>query len=307
MSYPLQVTNEQLLEAYNRLGSVWKVAPEFGICGQSVWERLKKLGVVDKDRWTEQQLNILRQAYSDSTSNTLHINQLVNIIGKTKTSISGKAKRMGLTTNRNRKRDKTMRLAMSKRTKERIKNNGHPRGSYKPNGEHSRVCPNCNILFKIHPSSNQRYCSIICGHNRKQVNGHQGYSKTGKRQDLNNQYFRSRWEANYARYLNYLINNDEPIIKWEYEPQRFIFDQVKSKPFFYTPDFCIFFADDHIEYHEVKGWDYSNGQIARKRFAQYFPHLTLVLINQSWFNSITQQGIDKLIDNWEYASSEDKP
>ena len=34
MPYPLKVTNDKLLESYNRLGNIWKVADEVGICGQ---------------------------------------------------------------------------------------------------------------------------------------------------------------------------------------------------------------------------------------------------------------------------------
>lgn len=299
MSYPLQVTNEQLLEAYNRLGSVWKVAPEVGICGQSVWERLKKLGVVDKDRWTKQQLNILRQSYSDNPSNTLHINQLVNIIGKPKTSISGKAKRMGLTTNRYRKRDKIMRLAISKRQKEWHKTHEHPNKAEMQ----IRVCPACGMFFEAIPSDNRKYCSTKCSYNRTQVYGHQGYAKIGIRADLNNQYFRSRWEANYARYLNYLISIGEPILKWEYEPERFNFSKVRTKPYYYTPDFCIIFTDNHREYHEIKGWDYGNGQKARRRFRKYFPQHRLILRNKVWYSSLFKKGVDKVIPNWEYHNT----
>ena len=42
----------------------------------------------------------------------------------------------------------------------------------------------------------------------------------GKRSDLNNQYFRSSWEANIARILNFLN------IRWIYEYKRFYFNET---------------------------------------------------------------------------------
>lgn len=123
--------------------------------------------------------------------------------------------------------------------------------------------------------------------------------KGGKRPDLNGQYFRSRYEANYARYLNFLITNGEPIAKWEYEPDTFEFGKIKRGTRFYTPDFKLYFKDGHIEYHEIKGWDYPRGRTARKRFAKYYPHLTLVLIDADWFKAIKKQGVSRMIEGWE--------
>ncbi|GAG27853.1 unnamed protein product, partial [marine sediment metagenome] len=67
----------------------------------------------------------------------------------------------------------------------------------------------------------------------------------------------------------------------------------------YTPDFKVYFSDDHIEYHEVKGYDYPKGKTARKRFAKYYPHLKLILIDEEFFKALKRQGIDSLIENWE--------
>ncbi len=124
-------------------------------------------------------------------------------------------------------------------------------------------------------------------------------SKSGKREDLGGQFFRSNYEANYARLLNFFIENGGDIVSWEFEPDTFEFKSIKKGTRFYTPDFKVVFNDGHIEYHEVKGWDYPKGITARKRFAKYFPHLKLVLINGDYFKAIKKQGIDKLIPSWE--------
>ena len=49
----------------------------------------------------------------------------------------------------------------------------------------------------------------------------------GKREDLNNLFVRSSWEANYARYLNWLVGLGE-IKSWEYEPEEFEFKTIKK-------------------------------------------------------------------------------
>ena len=61
-------------------------------------------------------------------------------------------------------------------------------------------------------------------------------ARGGKRADLANRYFRSSWEAKWARYLNWLASLHE-IWGWEYEPQTFEFVEIKKGTRFYTPDF----------------------------------------------------------------------
>lgn len=68
--------------------------------------------------------------------------------------------------------------------------------------------------------------------------------KGGTRQDLN-QYFRSAWEANIARLLNYLN------IEWIYEYKRFDFNNETEFVLSYQPDFYLPKYDKWIE---VKGW-----------------------------------------------------
>lgn len=295
----MKATNEQLLDSYNRLKSVWKVASEFGMCGQSVWERLRKLGITDKDKWTPTQLEQLRQAYAGGKESPVYIDQLTKLLGKPKSSISRKAKELGLTS-RIRRKSEAICKEMSKRSKAWLETHSHPRGAYKT-GKEIRICPRCNKFFEVFPSSKQVYCNRRCGNNHSQVQGNQGYAKGGKREDLGGQYFRSRYEANYARYLNFIIQNDKSIARWEFEPETFEFKNIKRGTRFYTPDFKVYFSDGHIEYHEVKGWDFPKGRTARKRFAKYYPQLILILIDEDWFKAVKRQGIDRLIEGWESA------
>lgn len=288
----MKASNEQLLESYVRLGSVWKVASEFGMCGQSVWERLKRLGIEDKDRWTNEQLRILIDAYKDFDK-PINIDLIAQSIGKLKSNVSRKARGLGLT-NRCRTKSAEIKAEIGERTKRYINENGHPRESREP-----RTCPICGRFYFVRKLSKQKYCSPRCRFMKPVPEERFTNRKGGKRKDIGNIYFRSSYEANYARFLNFLIKNNSDIKRWEFEPQVFEFTKIKKGTRFYTPDFRIYFRDGHIEYHEVKGWDYPKGKTARKRFAKYYPHLKLILVDREFFNGIKHQGIDKLITGWE--------
>ena len=119
-------------------------------------------------------------------------------------------------------------------------------------------CSNCDKV--INPLKSQvkagfgKFCSLSCASNYTKKNSKNAYqnSKGGKRVDLNNVYFRSRWEANYARYLNFL-QKQKLIDKWEFEPDTFIFHEVQRGTRTYLPDFKVFIGNK-IEYHEIKGY-----------------------------------------------------
>jgi len=118
----------------------------------------------------------------------------------------------------------------------------------------------------------------------------------GKRADLNNQFFRSSWEANYARYLNMLIKQ-KVIIKWEYEPDEFEFVKIKRGNRYYKPDFKVFYSDGSYEYHEVKGYYDKTSLTKLKRFRKYFPHLSLIMIDSEWFKA--NKHLKNIIKHWE--------
>lgn len=96
---------------------------------------------------------------------------------------------------------------------------------------------------------------IFCGNPYSQV-------KSGRRADLNNIYFRSKAEANYARCLNFFN------IKWEYEPKEFFFDKIKRGVVSYTPDFYL--PEDN-RWVEFKGWFSAKDFTKLKRFGKFFP------------------------------------
>lgn len=121
-------------------------------------------------------------------------------------------------------------------------------------------------------------------------------AKGGKREDLNNMYFRSSWEANWARYLNWLVEAGT-IDKWEYEVDTFEFP-VKKGSKFYTPDFKVFNTEGTIEYHEIKGYMDAVSQTKLKRMAKYYPDVTLLLIDSDCYKSVAKQ-MKHALPGWE--------
>ena len=112
----------------------------------------------------------------------------------------------------------------------------------------------------------------------------------GYRADLNGKMFRSGWEANVARVMNYYN------IKWEYEPKRFSFKNIfnPSEILTYHPDFRL---NDNT-YVEVKGrW---LGQSLEKviSFKVAYPSIKLHLIDKVIYQKYKNKYKNK-IKNWE--------
>lgn len=101
-------------------------------------------------------------------------------------------------------------------------------------------------------------------------------------------YFRSKWEANYALYLDFLVKNGE-IDSWLYEEDVFIFEEIKLGTRSYCPDFKIFNHDGTFEYHEVKGYMDSRSKTKLKRMEKYYPDVKLVLVERSFYNEILKK------------------
>ncbi len=119
----------------------------------------------------------------------------------------------------------------------------------------------------------------------------------GRRADLDNRYFRSAWEANWARYLNWLLQIGE-IKAWEYEPETFEFMQIKRGTRFYTPDFKITNKDNSTEYHEVKGYMDAQSSTKLKRMARYYPDVRLIVIDKEAYRAVAFQ-LSARLPHWE--------
>lgn len=121
-------------------------------------------------------------------------------------------------------------------------------------------------------------------------------TRSGKRADLDDLFVRSAWEANYARYLNWLVSRGE-IAGWRYEPKTFTFPVERGNRS-YTPDFEITMTDGSIEWHEVKGWMTPDSKVKLKRFAKFYPQEKLVLIDEPFYKALAKT-VAPMIDGWE--------
>lgn len=185
-------------------------------------------------------------------------------------------------------------------TKDRTKG-GSKCKSYVP-----AVCIVCGAGFQAYKFDVAKgmgtYCSQSCfGRNKATAMKENPYSRArgGKRSDLDNTYFRSAWEANYARYLNWLRDHKQ-IKDWAYEPETFEFAAIKRGARFYTPDFRLTNNDNSVEYHEIKGWMDSRSATKLKRMAKYHPKVKLVLIDKQGYTAIARTVGKLMIPNWEW-------
>lgn len=110
-------------------------------------------------------------------------------------------------------------------------------------------------------------------------------------------FFRSSWEANYARYLEYLKENLK-ITNWEYEVHTFWFEKIKRGVRSYLPDFKITNLSGIHEWHEVKGWMDNKSKTKIKRMAKYYPCEKLIIIGEKWFRD-NNLNLIAIIPDWE--------
>jgi hypothetical protein len=144
-------------------------------------------------------------------------------------------------------------------------------------------------------AKSDRMSARMAGHRNERV-----YSrgKAGRRADLNDQFFRSSWEANYARYLNFLISNGK-IYRWEYEADTFWFEAIKRGTRSYTPDFKIWTrADSDPYYVEIKGWMDQKSRTRAARMKKYYPGVRIVLVEAPQYRAIART-IGGVLSAWE--------
>ncbi len=235
-----------------------------------------------------------------------------------KSNVCRKAGELGLTDQHRRKvleRKPTRRktsspeelLALQQQmARDRIAKNGHPRGALG-----MRHTP--ETLARIAESSRRSWADPNSRHRSEEktqaasdamvnfvANGGRRYGhsrgKSGWREDLG-RYFRSSWEANYARYLDWLKANGI-VVDWKYEPKTFVFEEIKRGTRSYTPDFQVFYRDGRVAWHEVKGWMDPKSAVRLSRMGKFFPEEPLVVIDETWMRRIAKE-VSALIPTWE--------
>lgn len=303
-----KIPDALILQKYEELNSVWAVGTAVGLCGQSVHERLTKLGIKMEGsgrNWTEKENSELLSLYSSGfLSGDGKLEGFCKKHNRTKPFVSRMARKLGLS-NIRRSGSEEYSKKTSERVKKWIKDNGHPRGALG-----TKVSP--ETLKKMADGSKKYWETMteekLTERRRKttktrESNGtlYQPRNASWKAAWRNiggiDKYYRSRWEANYARYLQWLLENKK-IANWQHEPETFWFDAVKRGCVSYLPDFKVTEIDGSISYHEVKGWMDDRSKTKIKRMKKYYPEINLIIIEKKQYQELVKK-VSGLINGWE--------
>ena len=265
--------------------SVKELAENLNRTIPAVRNRKTKIGVKKGScpPFTESELELIRHWYTKC--NGVDLVELSKIMNRPKTSISMKAGEMGLTKHGN-FTDERKKITTDAMNKGRI-GLEHPRGMLgkRHNKEAKEKMSIASRTRAANMTYEEKHEIAMKAVKTKRENGtlnnttSNAYSRTksGKREDLNNQFFRSSWEANIARILNFLG------IEWKYECNRFIFSENDTDVNSYQPDFYLPKLDKWLE---VKGWWDEKSKIRLKLFAEQYSEENnkLVIIDQNFYN-----------------------
>lgn len=251
---------------------------------RGVRNRCWRLGLTAPSDWSAEEVAYLRGVY-ESAGSLGPVNQrgIAEHLGRSRVAVSIKARRLGLANpDREKFWTEDSRKQMGEKIRQGIKERGHPRG-FLGHTHSEKVCQaqsrRSTAMWSDHDHylNSEEYKQAVSdrmmGRKPWRYNDSANpYSrcKMGRRPDLNNVFFRSSWEANIARYLNFLVEQGEAL-RWEYEPITFEFHAIKRGTRSYTPDFRIWKPNGDYEWWEVKGWMDAKSKTRLKRFAKYYP------------------------------------
>lgn len=198
------------------------------------------------------------------------------------------------------------RKAISKATKKRQDEKGHPRGALgmKHSEEAKQKMSERSINTWKNKTQEQITSAVYKAGKTREANGtlppqrpNASWKAGWRHIGAVKKYYRSRWEANYARYLEWLKVRGE-ILDWEHEPKTFWFDGIKRGCLSYLPDFRVTTIAKEEEFHEVKGWMDDRSKTKIKRMAKYHPKTKLIVIATKQYKEIERK-LSKIIPEWE--------
>ena len=297
----VRVSTETLLNSYRETGSVWKTAERHGMCGQSVHQRLALRGWITPTRdITDEERAQIRDLYESGFHKGQGIlDALAKKLGRTKQLVCRTAGEMGLTTQSRQWCEEELKR-MAKTTSDRWKQRPHPKGMLgkKHTDEVKRIISEAGTGRKVSPETVMKILKTRAERGTLARNAPHGKWKAAWR-EIGGQriYARSRWEANYGRYLEFLRAAGQ-IAKWEHEPETFWFESIKRGCRSYLPDFRVTNNDGSIEYHEVKGWMDDRSKTKLSRMKKYHPHIKLRVLDGAWFKS-NRRKLSGIVEGWE--------
>lgn len=301
-----------------------EIAAEMKRSVSSIRARVTRLGIAKKTLWTPEEEAALVKLYERAgRDGVLGLAVFARSIGRDPKNVNRKARQLGLEANpsrrvvevrKERQRKHATReeacAAIAASAKRRIQENGHPRGM---KGKHHSDAAR-QILSEIGKAywgaltEAERTAKVDKAIAAQKSKGgatppqiQRGSWKAGWRQIGGKQnFYRSRWEANYARYLEWLKSLKQ-IAEWKHEPETFWFEAIRRGVRSYKPDFRVWELDGSSSLHEVKGWMDDRSRVCLARMAKYYPHEKIVLIDGRQYRSIRLQ-VKSLVAGWEDSS-----
>lgn len=294
----VKVQDSVIIENYSKTGNIWKTGELVGLSGQTVYERLKKLGIVKTiNYWTENDSQVLLKKYQRYKElNELDV--LAKELGRTKQFICRKAKELGLTNPKNKIIATTTRAKLSESTKKRIQEQGHPKGfsghkhSVSARNKMSQRCKsawaNPNSIFNTEEFKQKKSDAL---HNHKMNGDYKTFSIRGNTRCVVGGkmcVFKSSWEITIAKKLQELKDSNF-IQEWDYEKTHFNFDDIKRGIRSYCPDFEVTLNDNTKMYIEVKGWKMESSLLRIKMLQERYPQIKYYLIDEKEYGKILSQ------------------
>lgn len=273
-------------------------------------------------KWTADELSALRSAYATNDNGFVSLDELAAALGRTRAAVALKASRLGLgdatrpkcLQRKDRRKFKgdeaALKSDMSARAKRMIAENGHPRGM--AGKKHSpetlaRLSKVSSDRWAQKPTAaRQEWCDNLAKAQAGAPKVARGTWVAGWREiGGKRNYYRSRWEANYARYLEWLKQRGD-IADWQHEPETFWFEAIKRGVRSYKPDFRVWEVGGQSSLHEVKGWMDARSKTTLKRMAKYHPSETIIIVREKQYNEIARK-IGPMIADWESGGRADRP
>lgn len=259
--------------------------------------------------WTQEQLDRIRSFYLAHENKPMQLSELAAEMGKTRQVLSRMARWLGVA-RKGRIHPLEIRQRVGAKTKERWKRQGHPRGAlgmrHTPEVRQklSESLRTRSALGMLHIQRNgmsdeQRAKLSAALTARLATSPHNVYSraKRGYRPDLGDTFWRSAWEANYARYLN-LLKARGVIVGWEFEADTFWFTGIKRGVMSYLPDFKVTRPNGTVYYVEVKGWMDAKSKTKLKRMKKYHPAVEIEVVGKKQYMEIARK-LGGAIPHWE--------
>jgi len=314
--------------AATAMPDVSAISAMLGRSKSAIRNQAYKLGItVRDDNWSDADVGLLRKAYQAAVRRG-DLAHLSGALRRPKTAISQKARSLGLTDRcrpvadpKNSKPPKPRKYATdAERSAARAaamvarhESTPHPMiGKKHPPHVRAKIAAKSRAAWRSKSEAERGDWTSAMLKARLVSQGtlapprHGASWKAGWREiGAKRNYYRSRWEANYARYLQFLKERGE-IADWAHEPETFWFDGIKRGVRSYLPDFRVTENDGSSKLHEVKGWMDSRSKTTLRRMAKYHPGETIILIREREYNAIARQ-LGRLIEGWESSNRSDRP